>query len=110
MLAPERVLIINPFGIGDVIFTTPLIRAMRRAFPQSRLTFLCNRRTEGILSHDVHLDELIVYEKDELVSAWRRSWREGAVSLWTILQQIRRGRFDFAPGVFGGCQPRCVPL
>ena len=65
--APERILIVNPFGIGDVLFTTPLVKAVRHAFPESQLDYLCNRRTEAILRKNPHLSELFVYEKDEVI-------------------------------------------
>ncbi|MBI3319037.1 MAG: glycosyltransferase family 9 protein, partial [Candidatus Omnitrophica bacterium] len=47
--ARHRILIVNPFGIGDVLFSTPLVRAIRRAFPPAHVAYLCNRRTEEIL-------------------------------------------------------------
>jgi ADP-heptose:LPS heptosyltransferase len=89
MTAPRSVLIVNPFGIGDVLFTTPLVRALRRAFPEARLAYLCNRRTEPILRHNPHLDELIVYERDEMVRHWRRSIWQGLRELGRLLRRVR---------------------
>ncbi len=91
---PERILIVNPFGIGDVLFTTPLVRAIRRAFPESHLGYLCNRRTERILNDSPHLDELFIYEKDELVELWRTSRWRCLQQLGALIQRVRRARFD----------------
>lgn len=96
MRRPWRILIVNPFGIGDVLFTTPLVRAVRQAFPESHLAYLCNRRTEQILSNDPYLNELFVYEKDEVVSLWRRSWGRGTIHVARLLSRIARARFDLA--------------
>ena len=95
-MPPRRLLIVNPFGIGDVLFSTPLVRAVRRAFPDVYLAYLCNRRTEDILRHNAHLDELFVYEKDDLIALWRQSKRLGLRALASLLRQIRRRRFDMA--------------
>jgi len=89
-----RVLIVNPFGIGDVLFTTPLLRALRQAFPGAYLGYLCNRRTEPILRNNSALDELFVYEKDELRQLSRQSAWRGLRSLLGLLRRIRRARFD----------------
>ena len=89
-----RILIVNPFGIGDVLFTTPLIRAIRRAFPQSRIAYLCNRRTERMLRQNPNLDELFVYEKDEVVCLWSSSRWRCVAYLTCFLGQIRSARFD----------------
>lgn len=94
MITPARILIVNPFGIGDVLFTTPLVRALRQAFPRSRLAYLCNQRTEYILRHNRNLDDVFIYEKDEFVRRWRASKRQGLAYLGRLLRQIRSGRFD----------------
>ncbi len=92
--APRRILIINPFGIGDVLFTTPLIRAIRRAFPESHIAYLCNRRTQRILQGNRHVNEVLVYEKDELVRLWQASpWRYVS-RVGQLVRRASRGRFD----------------
>ena len=110
--APKRILIVNPFGIGDVLFTTPLIRALRRAFPESRLAYLCNRRTERILRANPHLDELFVYEKDELIRLWRVSPWRSLRHVTGLLRRIIQARFDLAVdlslGVRYGFMLRCL--
>ena len=84
----------NPFGIGDVLFTTPLIRALRQAFPATRIGYLCNRRTEGILRENPHLDELFVYEKDEVVQLWRADKWRCVRELGALFRRIRAAEFD----------------
>ena len=96
MNRPQRILIVNPFGIGDVLFSTPLIRALRRAFPEARLAYLCNRRTEEILRRNPHIDQYFIYEKDELLAQWRRNRVEGLTALLSLLWHIKRQRFDAA--------------
>ena len=95
-MTPSRILIVNPFGIGDVLFTTPLIRAIRRAFPESSLGYLCNRRTEQVLRGNPHLNELFIYEKDALVELWRRSPRRSIISLGGLLRRLYQKRYDLA--------------
>ena len=95
-MSPARILIVNPFGVGDVLFTTPLVRAIRCAFPESRLGYLCNRRTEGILRRNPNIDELFIYEKDEVVRLSRRSRWASAAYVGRLLARIRRARFDLA--------------
>jgi len=96
MPLPQRILIVNPFGIGDVLFSTPLIRAVRRAFPQAHVAYLCNRRTQEILRRNQDLNELFVYEKDEVLALWRRSRLAAIRTVVSLLGQVRRRRFDLA--------------
>lgn len=91
---PSRILIVNPFGIGDVLFSMALIRALRQAFPHAHLAYLCNRRTEQILQRNTHLDELFVYEKDEFIALWRTHRRSGLKAIASLIRQIRARRFE----------------
>ena len=91
-----RILIINPFGIGDVLFSTPLIRAVRQAFPGAYVAYLGNRRTQEILRRNPHLHELFIYEKDELVGLWKRDRWAGLRATIGLLNDIRRRRFDLS--------------
>lgn len=94
--ATMRILIINPFGIGDVLFSTPLIRALHLAFPGAYLAYLGNRRTQEILRRNPHLHELFIYEKDELVALWRRRPLAAIGEALGLLHTIRRRGFDLA--------------
>ena len=93
-MRPLRLLIVNPFGIGDVLFTTPLIRAVRQAFPDSVLGYLCNRRTEYLLQNNPQLDHVFIYEKDEVTRFWREDWRKGLRAFGALCADIRRVGFD----------------
>ena len=95
-MQPKRILIVNPFGIGDVLFSTPLIRAVHQAFPGAYLAYLCNRRTEEILRRNGHIHEVFIYEKDEFVALWKTSRWRAMRFLWSLLRTIRRRRFDLA--------------
>ena len=95
-MVPKRILIVNPFGIGDVLFSTPLVRALHQAFPNSVIGYLCNRRTEGILRENPYVHELFVYEKDEFLRLWRMSKSQSLGYLKPLLERIRQVRFDLA--------------
>jgi len=89
-----RILIVNPFGIGDVLFTTPIVRALRQAFPDAHLAYLCNRRTQRILEGNPHLNAVLVFEKDEFLALWRSSRLKGLNHVRQLLGIIRRQRFE----------------
>lgn len=94
-VTPSRILIVNPFGIGDVLFTTPLVRAVRHAFPDSVIDYLCNRRTVHVLDQNPHLNELIIYEKDDVDRFLKQSWWQGLRYIGRLLRRMFRARYDF---------------
>ena len=47
---PSRILVISLRRIGDLLLTTPLIRSLRRAWPDSEIDVLVFANTAGILA------------------------------------------------------------
>ncbi len=45
-----RILIANLFGIGDVLFSLPLVRALKASAPDPFIGYLCNARTEELVA------------------------------------------------------------
>jgi heptosyltransferase III len=59
-LAPRpRILVIALRRIGDVLLTTPLIRSIRRAYPDARIEALVFADTAGILDGNPDIDRVI---------------------------------------------------
>ena len=58
---PERprILVITLRRLGDVLLTTPLIRTIRRGFPQATLDMLVFRDTEDILRGNPDIDNVV---------------------------------------------------
>ena len=48
--APRRILVIVTRRIGDVLLSTPLIRSLKQAWPQSRIEVLVFAGTQGVLA------------------------------------------------------------
>lgn len=81
-----RILIVNQNWMGDVLFSTPAIRAVRKSFPQSFISCLVPERAADVLRHNPHLNEVLTY--DERVSLVRPFKIAG---LW---RKMKRRRFD----------------
>ena len=70
---PQRVLIINIFGIGDVLFTTPMISNLKASHPDLYIGYVCNSRTAAILERNPKIDKVIIYDRDDFNEASQRS-------------------------------------
>ena len=89
-------LVINPFGIGDVLFSTPLVRQLHEAHPGARIYYLCNRRTSTFLKNHPLITKLFIYERDEFRAAEKRSFWEGSKMLISFLNSIRKEHIEVA--------------
>jgi predicted lipopolysaccharide heptosyltransferase III len=60
---PKRVLVIKLRYLGDVLLSTPVLAALKAAFPAARLSMLVNPGTETMIVTNPHLDELLIAER-----------------------------------------------
>jgi len=90
----KKILIANIFGIGDVLFTTPLITNLKEGIKNVFVDYLCNARTKDIVGNNPDVNEVLVYEKDFYRELWRRSRIRCLQSLLELFLKIRRNRYD----------------
>ncbi|HEY6783781.1 MAG TPA: glycosyltransferase family 9 protein [Gemmatimonadales bacterium] len=61
------ILLVRFSSIGDVILTTPLVRALRRRHPEAELTFVTKRAFVPLVSDNPNLTRVVALEPDEPV-------------------------------------------
>ncbi len=92
----DAFLIINPFGIGDVLFTTPLIRNLADCFPQARIYYLANRKTAPLLVNHPLISKVFVYERSEFAAEEKKSRLAGLKKYAGFIKEIRNEKIDAA--------------
>ena len=95
-----RILLIRLRLIGDVVFTTPLIRALRRRHPRAYLAYVVEPGAAPVVADNPHLDEVIV--------ATAPAARGRALADLALVRRLRRQRFDLVLDLHGG--PRAAML
>ena len=80
--------------IGDVVFTTPAIGALRRRFPDARLTYLVEAPAEPVVRHHPALNEIIVVERPRGLERWRYDVQ--------LARRLRAQHFDLVIDFHGG--------
>jgi ADP-heptose:LPS heptosyltransferase len=89
-----KILLVRLREIGDVVFTTPAIRAVRRRFPHAHLTYLVEPAAAPVVAGNPHIDHLIVLP--------RRRGLRGMLADFAFARELRRTRFDLAIDFHGG--------
>jgi lipopolysaccharide heptosyltransferase II len=65
MVKVKKILIIRLSSIGDIILTTPLLRSVRKAFPEARIWFVTKKQFASLLAGSPYIDTLIEFDKSE---------------------------------------------
>lgn len=92
----KRVLLINPFGIGDVLFTTPVIHALKKQYPSLRVGYLCNTRSSVLLKNNPYVDKIFIYDRDEFEEERKKSFISWLAKNIRFVHAIKAEHFDTA--------------
>jgi heptosyltransferase I len=86
----ERIAIIKPSALGDVVHCLPLLSSLRARFPNAHLAWIVNRGYAPLLEGHPHLDAIVPFDRGAFrAGAWQGLQRMGA-----FLKQIRDQRYD----------------
>jgi heptosyltransferase I len=84
----DRIGLLKPSALGDVVQTLPVLTALRRRFPQAHITWVVNRVYEPLLRRHPDLNATLAFDR----SAVRRAG--GLFAYHRFLRQLRRQQFD----------------
>lgn len=86
---PQRVLLVKPSALGDVVHALPIAALIKRKWPASRLSWLISRPFLPLLETNPHVDELLPFDRHRGGGFWRHP---GQVK--RLGRRLRDGRFD----------------
>jgi heptosyltransferase I len=98
----HNILIVRLSAIGDIVFASPLIHALRQRYPEARICWLAQPECKSLLERHPELDTVIEWPRGEWQALWRaRRW----LALWRAVRGFRHllheYRFDLALDVQG---------
>ena len=84
----DSILLIRLSSLGDIVLTSPAIRAVRKGFPDANIAMLVGQRAADVVTENPHLDEVITLDRNVAnrnISETRR-----------VVAELRRRKFDLA--------------
>jgi len=83
-----KILIVRLDRIGDVLLSTPVIKALRDAYPESHIAFMVRPYTRDIVEGNPYLNEVIIYDK--------AGSEKGIVGTIKFAKMLKSMKFDVA--------------
>ncbi len=94
--AIKNILVVSSTAIGDTLFSTPAIRAVRERYPEAKILAHLNIRNMELFKNNPHIDGIIPY-----YNGYRKF-------LGTV-REFRRHKFDLVL-IFHGNEPQATPM
>jgi ADP-heptose:LPS heptosyltransferase len=83
--SPRKILVIRLRAIGDIVLSTPVLRALRKAFPSVQIHFATYAVNEPLLRHNPNLNRLMLNPPN----------RSSFIEKLGFLRAIRREKYDW---------------
>ena len=84
----KNILLIRLSSLGDIVLTSPAIRAVRQHFPQAHISMLVGKQFADLLTENPHLDEVIPFD--------RKAGNRNTGQMRRMIRLLRERRFDLA--------------
>jgi len=88
----EKILIIKPSSLGDIVLALPALSALRRNFPEAKISWLIRPEFAPLLENHPHLAEVISFDRKFLGKAWFHP--KAFAALVALIWRLRRSKFD----------------
>ena len=82
----KRLLVVNVNWVGDILFSTPFLQALRENFPDSFIACLVVPRCREVLEGNPHLNELVVYDE--------KGAHRSPLGKLRLIRFLRRQKYD----------------
>jgi len=91
----RNILIVKLSAIGDVIHTLPALNALRKRFPQARITWVVESAAADLIQGHPALDRVIVSDRKRWIRGLKtRRWAFHLAAIRRFIRQLRDTRYD----------------
>ena len=97
----NRILVISLHRIGDVLFTTPAIRALKEGFPKAKLTVWVKSRGRAVLENNPHVNEILIFDNISVARGFEDINHFDIKSRLKFVSELRTRKFDLVVDLVG---------
>ncbi len=95
----DRILLIKPSAVGDVLHAVPILAKLRARYPVARIDWLLNPAIADLVGSHPALTNVVAFDRSAYGRAWR-SW-SAASALAGMVSAVRRARYDLVVDLHG---------
>jgi serine/threonine protein kinase len=90
--AQKNILIIKPSSLGDIVMALPALSALRKSFPEAKISWFIRPEFAPLLKNHPDLTEVILFDRKFLGKAWFNP--RAMAALLSLIWRLRRSKFD----------------
>jgi heptosyltransferase-1 len=104
----QRILLIKPSAVGDVIHTVPVLVKLRARYPAARIDWLLTPPIADLIRHHPAVSNVLLFARHNYTQVGRSS--SAMAGLLQLLSTIWRNRYDLVIDLHGQFRSACFTL
>lgn len=94
----ERILLIKPSAVGDVIHTLPVLAKLRSRYPSARIDWVLTPPIAELIGHHPALSNVVPFDRGAFAGMWRIG---AAMDIVHLLSGLAKTRYDLVLDLHG---------
>jgi lipopolysaccharide heptosyltransferase I len=103
----ERILLIKPSAVGDVVHTLPVLAKLRARYPAARIDWVLTPAIAELIGHHPALSNVVLFDRFAFARCWRS---ESTARFVRLLAHLRRTRYELVIDLHGQLRSAVLTL
>ena len=86
-MAIKKILFFKLGALGDVLMSTPLIRQVRKNYPNAQIDFLIGQASSSVLKNNPYLNKILPFNQDIFI-------KKKIIQLFQLIKKTRKQKYD----------------
>jgi lipopolysaccharide heptosyltransferase I len=104
----QRILLIKPSAVGDVIHTVPVLVRLRQRYPNAQLDWLLTPSNAELIRHHPALSNAVLFDR-HVLGHFGRSWK-ATREMARFLFKVRKARYELVIDLHGQFRSALISL
>jgi heptosyltransferase I len=96
----ERILLIKPSAVGDVVHALPVLAKLRQRYPSARIDWMLTPQIAELIRHHPALSNAVLFARHAYGRPWE-NWSDSAEGFGGLLGELRDARYDLVVDLHG---------
>jgi lipopolysaccharide heptosyltransferase I len=96
----DRILLIKPSAVGDVVHALPVVAKLRQRYPAARIDWMLTPHIAELVGNHPAISNVVLFQRQAYGRPWE-SWSASTSGFLSMLSELRDARYDLVIDLHG---------
>lgn len=96
----QRILLIKPSAVGDVVHALPVLAKLRQRYPNARIDWMLTPHIADLIGHHPAISNVVLFQRQTYGKPWK-NWSKATSGFMEMIAGLRSARYDLVVDLHG---------